>query len=99
MECPCAFRGICRGQDPPLWAFASTWWLLLVEGCAMVVKHDLAEDRGVELIPLLEGEVAIASVRELGVVKSDDVAGGGQIDLGGLGFRVLHGFNTISYFW
>ena len=60
----------------------------------MVVKHDLAEDRGVELIPLLEGEVAIASVRELGVVKSDDVAGGGQIDLGGFRFRHLHGSNV-----
>lgn len=60
----------------------------------MVIEHDLAEDRGVELIPLLEGEIAIASVRELGVVKSDDVAGGGQIDLGGFGFRVLHGFKV-----
>jgi len=33
-----------------------------------VVKHDLAKDGGVELIPLLVGELAIASVRELGVV-------------------------------
>ena len=60
----------------------------------MVVEHDLAEDRGVELIPLLEGDVTIASVSQLRVVEGDNVACSGQIDLGGFGFCYLHGFKV-----